>query len=84
MLTDILIFPFLIYIITTFGMALLLFSISFFAILKVAAIEKFAMYECGFTPRKILRQLFNIHFHFYVIGISLFSTFLNLFKKLKI
>jgi len=48
--------------------------ISFFAILKVAAIEKFVMYECGFTPREILRQLFNIHFHFYVIGISLFLS----------
>jgi len=67
MLTDTLIFPFLIYIITIFGVALLLFSVSFFAVPKVPAIEKFAMYECGFTPREILRQPFNIHF--YVVGI---------------
>ncbi len=67
MLSDTLLFPLLIYISSIFGIALLLFSVSFFAIPKVPAIEKFAMYECGFTPREILRKPFNIHF--YVVGI---------------
>jgi len=65
--TDILFLPLLIYIFSIFGIAILLFSLSFFAIPKVPDIEKFAMYECGFTPRENMKQPFNIHF--YVVGL---------------
>jgi len=65
--TDILFLPLFIYIFLIFGIGILLFSVSFLAVPKVPDIEKFAMYECGFTPRERLRQPFNIHF--YVVGL---------------
>jgi len=65
--TDFLFLPIILYILLIFGIALLLFTISFLAIPKVPDIEKFAMYECGFTPRERLKQPFNIHF--YVVGL---------------
>jgi NADH:ubiquinone oxidoreductase subunit 3 (subunit A) len=65
--TDSLFLPLIMYIFSAFGIAILLFSISFFAIPRIPDIEKFAMYECGFTPRDNTKQPFNIHF--YVVGL---------------
>lgn len=57
----------LIYGFSIIGIAILLFSVCLLVVPKTPDLEKFAMYECGFTPRESLRQPFNIHF--YVVGL---------------
>ena len=56
-----------VYILASFMLTTLLFSISFFCSLKNKTIEKNSSYECGFEPFGSGHLIFNIQF--FIVGI---------------
>jgi len=54
-------------------LAIILFSISFFSILKSYDIEKVSPYECGFDPFQDTRNRFDVRFYLVAILFIIFD-----------
>jgi len=59
--------PILIAVVTSFGLAIIIFGVSYATIPKIYDLEKISPYECGFDPFEDTRAKFDVRF--YLVGI---------------
>lgn len=57
----------------TFGLAIFLFALSYFGVVKQSGIEKSSIYECGFDPFEDARNKFDVRFYLVAILLIIFD-----------